>query len=116
MSDFAVMQSASREAQRTIAGMQGMSRGGTNGRINGADFVFVYGVPEFEERMLAGGGYRRRVELIASATRDQFDAPPAAKIPLTRTDITPAINYTVEAVGTHDPLRYVLVLVKAGGE
>lgn len=99
-------------AQSTIARATGAPASGVNALYNGHGYVAVWGQPQVVEVMMPGGGYRRRVQVIASLTRAQFDTAPVSKEQITNT-LIPA-TYTIETVGLEDPFHYVLTVVKAG--
>jgi hypothetical protein len=114
MSLFSEMQDAADEAQSTLAQLQGMASGGTNLILNGAALVGVFGNPVVAETMNPGGGWRRRVELPLTITREQLGAAPEGRAQVTRTDSAGNPVYRIEAVDTNDPLHWVMTLVKVG--
>ncbi len=112
---FAQIQAAATLAQTTLARYAGMAIGAAgNGLIGTHAITGVYGTPIVQEVLMPGGGSRRRVALPYTCTRDQFEAAPDSKLPFVRTDLTPTKIYRIDTVDTHQPLNYVLLLVKAG--
>lgn len=115
----AQIQAAATLAQTTLAQYMGMSadadgNGSLDGRIK---LTGVYGTPFVREEIQPGGGYRRRTVLPYSFTREQLDAPPdtsTRKLTFTRLDLTPNITYRVDTIDAHQPINYVLFLVKLG--
>lgn len=115
MSLFAQVQSGFTQAQSLLAQMSGLpATAAGNTLYQGATLTGVYGQPRIEERMLPGGGYRRRAVVPLSVTRGQLTAAPAPQATIVRTDLTPHIGYRIDDVDTHDPHHYRLTLVKLG--
>jgi hypothetical protein len=114
MSLLSEIQAAATEAQATLVQLGGAAPGKKNSVYQGRAVLAVYGVPVVERIPLPTGGYRQRAFLTATVTRDQFSAPPVSSRTWTRTDLSPAVTYTIHEVGTHDALVFSLTLVKAG--
>jgi hypothetical protein len=103
------------EAQEILAQMMGKPASGAGNTLyRGGNLTLVYGTPRVVEPFNVGGGSRPRTEVPATLTRTQMSAPPVSKEQLVRTDVTPHITYRIDTVDTHDPIHYVLVLVKVG--
>lgn len=115
MSFAAQLRSAATQSEKILAQLAGMAPAATgNFTYNGATYFGVFGSPAPDELMNPGGGFRKRTELPLSATRTQFTAAPRSQTELIRTDVTPPRVYRISAVDTHDPLHYILTLVKVG--
>jgi hypothetical protein len=115
MSLFSQTQRAFAATESTLAQIQGMARGGKNILFDGVAYVGVFGAAQVTDELSVGGGYKRRTELTVTITRDQFDSEPKPKKHnLTRTDMSPPITYTVNAINTHDAHHYEFVCEKVG--
>lgn len=112
---FSTLQRASQSAQSIFAQMQGMEADAAgNFLYHGETYTGVFGSTQLVDVPTAGGGYRRQALLTLTATRDQFAAAPQPKGKLTRTDVSPQIEYLVQAIDVHDALHYTFSLVKNG--
>ena len=114
---FETIQAAATSAHRTTARLCGMADdadGNTLFSGSAVARVGVYGLPQVVEKMMLGGGYRRRTETLLSITRDQLDAPPSVRSKVTRIDVSPAITYVIDTINLDDPLHYELVLLNFG--
>lgn len=115
MSFFQTIQRASSSAQSTLAQLQGMAAGAAgNVLYEGRNYVGVFATPVVVEVPVPGGGYRRRAEMALSITRDQMPNPPVTKRLITRTDLRPNVTYIIDTLIVHDPVRWVMTVVKQG--
>ncbi len=114
MSIASQIAAAAVEAQGVLAEVGGTPPGETNSLYNGQPYLAVYGTPQVQNQMMPGGGYRQRTFLSMTVTKAQFSAIPEAKKKWTRTDLMPALTYTIDSVGTHDANLYTLVLIRPG--
>lgn len=114
MSIATQMADAAGQAQAVLAQVGGTPPDKKNSLYNGKAYLGVYGIPQVEREMLAGGGYRQRTALDVTVTRAQFLTPPVAKAKWTRTDLVPNLIYTIEKVGMHDALLYTLTVYRPG--
>lgn len=111
-----IISNAHAEAQTVLAQLGGMvETDSANFQYAGNQGIGVFGAPEMVEIPEVGGGYRRRVQLRLTVTRDQSFAF-EAKTRLVRlaTATQPAITYTIDFIDGHDPFTWGLVLVKTG--
>ena len=101
------------QALQIFAELGGMEPGEGNTMIPGLDepITGLYGKTRVTYTREDGGGTRKRTEVPLSIARADLEAPPAINSKLTRTDLTPRINYTVFKVDTQDPVFWVLTLV-----
>lgn len=114
-SPFTAIQSQFARAQETLAQMTGKAPGASGNALYRFNPVTViFGTPRPTDPMNLGGGYRPRVEIPATLTRTQLAEPPLENESITRTDLTPHVTYRIATVDSHDPLHYVLTLVKVG--
>lgn len=113
-------QTASRfaRAQRTLARIQGatVDETGTNVIILGNAYLGVFGAAQMEDIAATGGGYRRVSVLPLTITRDQIETVIGMhKKELTRTDVSPALTYTMHSINDNDPHHWGFMLVRNGG-
>lgn len=114
MSLAAEIASAAQTAQAVLAELGGAQPGKKNSLYNGTPYTAVYGQPQVERTMLPSGGYRQRTIVPLTVTRAQFAAPPVSEKKWTRTDCSPALEYIIKYVGTHDSTVFMLQLVRVG--
>jgi hypothetical protein len=112
------------EAQGILAQMQGASSNaktliGPDGESYSAVFRPADAIDaQSVDREMTGHGYNEHSVMVATLTRDQFDAAPTdwKRKQATRIVPAPARVFTVSSVSTDDPVHYVLILVsKQGG-
>ncbi len=118
MSFFSKTASRFASAQRTLARLQGEAaeNGGTNVLILGNGYVGVFGAAQMEDIATTGGGYRRVSVLPLTITRSQIASVVGMhKKDLTRTDMTPALTYTIHSINDNDPHHWGFMLVRNGG-
>jgi hypothetical protein len=115
MSLFAAAQSNFAAAQETLAQMMGKPAGAAgNALFRFVPVTLVFGTPRPSDPMNLAGGFRPRVEVPATMTREQLATAPLENEVITRTDLAPHVTYRIATVDAHDPLHYVLTLVKVG--
>jgi hypothetical protein len=117
MSLSSLISAAAAEAQKTIAQLQGMAPGAGNTLFAGqtTPVTGAYGAPIVLQIPLPGGGYRKKTVTQLRIVRTQLTAPPAFNTRLMRTDLTPAVTYVIDHVGTQDPIDWVFELVNFSG-
>lgn len=120
MSFYDQLSSAARAAQGIIAEMQGQATGDLGNFIgpDGLPYTMVFrSATAIENQSVASEmtqhGYNDRFLLVATATRDQFTAPPSnwRRGKGTRTVPAPALDCTIASVGVDDPLCYSFTLL-----
>ncbi len=113
--DYAAkMQRAAVKANQVIAKIEGMAPDAEgNALYLGEPITANFGRPRTLEIPEPGGRYRRRVELTALVTRDQFATAPETKTKFVRL-IPEREEYSIDVIGRHDPLYYDLTLIKLG--
>lgn len=117
MSYSSIINNAAIKSQSILAQMQGQAQNASGNFLYAMEVgQGVFGAAQVVEIPQAGGGYRRRVQLNLTVTRDQeFSFEAKTKLVRLSTDAAhPAITYVIDDINTHDPLAWTLVLVKAG--
>ena len=117
MSYATIMSTAATEAQSVLAQLQGMARSSSgNFQYNAQEGTGVFGSAVVVEIPQPGGGYRRRAQVPLTVTRDQAFAfeTKTKLVRLSPSAQFPALTYVIDSIDTHDPLVWVLTLVKAG--
>ena len=117
MSIATIVAAASVRAQNTLAQTQGMTPEDEGNFLYAMEVgIGVFGSPLVVEIPQGDGGYRRRVELPLTVTRDQeFNFEPKTKLVRLASNNQPATTYTIDKVDIHDPLIWTLTLVRTGG-
>lgn len=120
MSLFTQIQSAATQAQSVLAQLGGMDAGAAGNFIgpDGQFYNLVFRAADAFEiqaggREMTAHGYDDKSVLIATATRDQFTAPPTGwrRAKGTRLYPEPATDCLIATVSFDDPLHYVFTLL-----
>lgn len=120
MSLSALIPAAALEAQNLIAQLQCMDASASGNFVgpDGRTVQMIFRAADAFESQAAGRemtqhGYMDRSVVIATATRDQFDAPPTdwRRKKGTRIYPSPATECTIASISTDDPILFVFVLL-----
>ena len=104
---------AATEAQSALAQIQGMSETSTgNFSYAGRPYFGVFGDMYVVEIPQPGGGYRRREQVNLTVTKSQSGFAPDSKKQIVR--LAPNVVYVIDYIKAHDPLHWVLTLVRTG--
>ena len=113
-SEFSELQAAATEAETFLAHQRGMADDKAFNLLYAEkNYLGVFGSPQVVSIPQPGGGYRRRTFLQLTVTRDQDRFNPVEKTKITRLVPTP-LEYIINTIDTHDPIHWVLTLVKFG--
>lgn len=117
MSYASIIRAAADQAQSIIAKLQGMPDTGTANFQYGTEFgIGVFGAAQIVEVPQPSGGYRRRAQLNLSVTRTQtqFSFEPKTRLVRLAMGNAPSVTYVIDIVDTHDPLVWMLTIVRSG--
>ena len=115
MGVFDEIKAAFAEAGQTMAEVTGVAGDADGNTLHlGRYYTGVYGPPQVDRQMLPAGGYRQRTALQWTVPRAQFDDDPKVNTTLTRIDLAEHLTYRIDRVNFHDPVHYVLTLIRVG--